>query len=360
MGKIDLDIKKYAATGLSEQVLQNFINDPSNEITKRGNKFVHRGTIPLKWEDIKANASGLSHARRKTVIEMQSGKEFLLKYGNFRMLYVNTLLAEVASFEGCVRKCVAVAVGSINPTSDYDITLTGPKSNKIVEEFNERFREEWGVESGVIFDTNLYGASYLIPQSIPNFDFFLKKDLKELAKLQLSPETMITPTDFVFYINMRRDLKDMRWQRFWAWNKFQFWKDQIFKIHNSNRFPFLNLPVSVINPQFKVDLSLSEIMFSQLTSNINVNNLSAMNKKYETELNTLFEIRKKFDIADNLDNVLKQGRELKNQISRTNFFGNETYLTQGAFNHVVGQMQSGFINLPIHEHEYVDSFIENS
>lgn len=359
MGKIELDIKKYQ-TGSSDQVFDRFISNPENKITKNVKGEYIRGNTKLHWEDVKADASGLSHARRRTVIENDSGKQFLLDFGSFRNLYVNTLLAEVASSLGCVRKCVALAVGSVNPTSDYDITLTGPKSNKIVEEFNDRFREKWGVESGVIFDTNLYGASFLIPQSVPNFDYFLKKDMKEIAKRQTLPEKLVAPSDFVFYVNMNEDPKDIRWQRFWAWNKFQFWKAQVFRKSDPKRSPFLNLSSGIIFPTFKTDFELSQSMFNELTRSIDVNDLSAMNSQYEKELNKLSKMRLEFDIADSIEEVKQKGRELKNQISRANFYGNETYLTQGAFNHVVGKMQSGFINLPIERHEYVDSFIENS
>lgn len=360
MGKIELDIRQYSRTGSSNAVFDRFMKDPQNGIVRQGDVFLHKGMIPLHWEDVKANASGLSHARRKTVIETQSGQQFLLAFGEFRILYVNTLLAEVASEAGCVRKCVAVAVGSVNPTSDYDITITGPKSSRIVEEFNDRFREKWGVESGVIFDTNLYGASFIIPQQIPNFSYFLKRDLKDISKRQNIPERMLTPTDFAFYVNMEKDPKDMRWQRFWAWNKYQFWKNQVMKNTIPRNYSFLNIQNTIADSVFQTDFRLSETMYQQLTRGMNVENIAAMNKQYEKELNKLFSIRTQFDNADSMNEVAARGREMKNQISRSNFFGNETYLTQGAFNHVVGRMQSGFTGLSIHEHEYVDSFIENS
>lgn len=364
MGRIELDIRKYANTGNASQVFERFVNDPENQIIERDGKYYHKGIIPLRWEKVKENASNLSKARRRTVIEAQSGQEFLIRYGNFRKLYVNTLIAEIASRLGCIRKCVALAVGSVNPTSDYDVTLTGPKSNSIVEEFNDEFRERWGLESGVVFDTNLYGASFLIPRTVPNFDYFLKRDMKEITKRAVPDEKKITPSDFVFFINLKEDPKDMRWQRLWALAKFHLWNYRIGKKQRADDLPrkygFLNLPDSIGNPTFRLDFQLSKNMFEDLTRRVDIDNLSAMNKQYERELNKLSRAREEFDVADDLEQVKKHGRELKNQISRANFFGNETYLSQGAFNHVVGKIQSGFDNLPLYVHEYADSFIENS
>jgi hypothetical protein len=70
-----------------------------------------------------------------------------------------------------------VAVGSTDPTSDYDISInkhgsriTGDKTEyyldyKIVQDFNKHFRTTYGVESGTLFDTNLYASA---PSQAPN------------------------------------------------------------------------------------------------------------------------------------------------------------------------------------------------
>jgi hypothetical protein len=64
-----------------------------------------------------------------------------------------------------------VSVGSSDPTSDYDISVNkhGKKTNgektdtlydyQIVKMFNDHFRAKYGVESGTIFDTNLYASA---------------------------------------------------------------------------------------------------------------------------------------------------------------------------------------------------------
>jgi hypothetical protein len=68
-----------------------------------------------------------------------------------------------------------VSVGSDDPTSDYDISVNmhGKKTGgtteilydyQIVKNFNDHFRTTYGVESGTIFDTNLYASA---PAMIP-------------------------------------------------------------------------------------------------------------------------------------------------------------------------------------------------
>ncbi|MFZ3492045.1 hypothetical protein ACODT5_02185 [Streptomyces sp. 5.8] len=53
------------------------------------------------------------------------------------------------------------SVGSANPTSDYDITVSGPGDADAVAEFNASFRREWGKESATVFDVNLYVKDFL-------------------------------------------------------------------------------------------------------------------------------------------------------------------------------------------------------
>lgn len=72
-----------------------------------------------------------------------------------------------------------VAVGSTDPTSDYDISINKHGARKlgartvykydyqIVQEFNDYFRKTYGVESGTLFDTNLYASAPSIAPTLP-------------------------------------------------------------------------------------------------------------------------------------------------------------------------------------------------
>lgn len=347
--KIELD-KIPSLT--SDEIYANFVK--THNIVNDSQGELYWKDTPLKWEKVK-----------------KGNKQFLLEYGAFRRAYVNALLAEVAHQVQCTRKCTALAVGSMNPTSDYDITVSGPASGKIVEKFNERFRAKWNKESGVVFDTNIYGTGFLHPNATPNFDFFIKTT-------NIKNASMITPNDFIYYVNLGNDPQDIRNQRIWALIKLAHWaKTNRLLISNmrlalSHQTVFLDDFQEATNKYLALTAHFPEQVvplppiqrrrsstFQRITRTVRAPSLVELNREYEAELQTTAQLKRDFNEADGHDEVIRLGRALKDQISRTNFYGNETYFTQGAFNHVVGKLQSNFTNLTILPHEYVDSFFEN-
>jgi len=61
-----------------------------------------------------------------------------------------------------------VAAGSNDLTSDYDVTFAAEAGNEKLEslavrEFNKFFRQKWTLESGIIFDTNVYTTGHMRP-----------------------------------------------------------------------------------------------------------------------------------------------------------------------------------------------------
>jgi Skp family chaperone for outer membrane proteins len=51
--------------------------------------------------------------------------------------------------------------GTASPSSDIDSNLAGYGSEQAVALFNQKFREKWGKEAGVVFDVNVYARDYL-------------------------------------------------------------------------------------------------------------------------------------------------------------------------------------------------------
>ena len=64
--------------------------------------------------------------------------------------------------------CYPFPIGSATATSDYDVSLIGPKSGELVANFNDKFKEMFGEASEIVFDTNIYAYSleYAIPSKI--------------------------------------------------------------------------------------------------------------------------------------------------------------------------------------------------
>jgi hypothetical protein len=95
------------------------------------------------------------------------------KLANYRKNLVDTWLNEKLGPWGMAEGPGKgwVAVGSTDPTSDYDISINkhgtrtaGDKTEyyldyDIVQDFNTYFRTTYGVESGTLFDTNLYASA---------------------------------------------------------------------------------------------------------------------------------------------------------------------------------------------------------
>ncbi|HLO89513.1 MAG TPA: hypothetical protein VK203_31510 [Nostocaceae cyanobacterium] len=64
----------------------------------------------------------------------------------------------------------AVAAGSTDLSSDYDITFSAKKGKEsleilAVDKFNDLFRKQWGKESGLVFDTNVYTSGHMRPEA---------------------------------------------------------------------------------------------------------------------------------------------------------------------------------------------------
>ncbi|MEU2434531.1 glycosyltransferase family 4 protein [Streptomyces sp. NPDC007861] len=93
-------------------------------------------------------------------------EEAILSVGRLRSHQVNKMLTDLGDRNRDLSFC---AVGSTNPTSDYDITVGGRGDIQAMKDFNTEFvkwiKEKSGTacdyESGMVFDTNLYVAGYL-------------------------------------------------------------------------------------------------------------------------------------------------------------------------------------------------------
>lgn len=87
------------------------------------------------------------------------------------------------------------------------------------------------------------------------------------------------------------------------------------------------------------------------------NNLNLMNKKYNDMLMRVKRTRRRMETHPK--NVLYK-ISYKDAESHANYFSQDSYYTQGAFNHSVGLLQMGIKELEITNNELIDSCIENT
>jgi len=239
------------------------------------------------------------------------------QFFNFRKEFVDALLENIIIDLNCQYNCKAESVGSNTLFSDYDLTVTGPLSAEIVDIFNKEFRRIFGKESAIVFDTNVYGASFMEELNLGNFSVFVSKQKGKIFK----------------YV---ANAGDEQSQRNWA----------LLKLYKSLKGEEIE--------KFKKHFKEIPVKYRELYIK---NDIKKRNREYVKSLYDVACLKKAMKASIENDEELKS--KYKNAISKANFYGSETYFTQGAFMHVVGERQSKIKNIPITHQEYIDSFIEN-
>lgn len=300
---------------ISTHIFSDFFKSSDIKMTKSGPLFKYKGKfIPLTWDNAKTDPV------------------FLKKFNLFRKSYVDTLLNEVISKVNCKPNCFFTSAGSVSLDSDYDVTVYGRNSSRIVELFNDIFISKFKKESSVIFDTNIYGTSFFHTNPIENYDYVLK-----------DPSKPCTPNNFVYYINTEGHPIDISNQHVWAFIKLFMYVNKT--SYKKDIYSFIYSKVNYIGKK-DIQNALSTLRI-----------LKHKKSSYTRELKKYDLLKNEYEMKHTKD--IKLAIKLKNQISTTNYFGKETYFTQGAVNHVVGKMQMKFSRLNLTEHEYVDSILEN-
>lgn len=215
----------------------------------------------------------------------------------------------------------AISVGSTNVDSDYDITLYGNNHNvfKTINAFNTKVMSLFNTEPDIVFDTNMYGVSFI--KSGEEYQCGSNKFALVKTK-SVSEESVVL-------------------QNVWG----------VIKV------------VSKLNEVQKTDEGLYELLFNTLQSSNNSNFLTMLQiaemfvNKYEPSHDLYDKIVRAMETID------ADSEEYLNYISFVNYNGLETYFTMGAFINVVvnGQMcrDQPQQTVPLTVHEYYDSAIEN-
>ena len=332
-----------------------------------------------------------------------------------------SLTAADGSFENELG-CHAVSVGSMNVTSDYDITLYGPCVTKVIQHFNRLFVKFFGKSSGVVFDTNLYGSSFIeLPEEIsynnPSSYFYKEVNCSTDPYMEQVYMCVYSPTHLLTERSLKRFNFDETYVTMAVMQQHLFalmkWK-LCLKLHLRERSIEPNMTssylFSILDVLNKLEMiRYLEVLFAKddvyvdsptVRSNFLVEtqtvdgitpeliNLFEMIRVYfYKKFNTrLPEVRRLSQVSERNDDfsdddsgeesvegfdyndlpfelVRKQDdyAQLLNTISIFNYFGEETYYTRGAFMHVVMSMQTckGGTFKELSDHDLIDSFIEN-
>ena len=264
--------------------------------------------------------------------------------------------------QNSISSCYAVSVGSLNVTSDYDVTLYGTCVTDVIRNFYRNFKGVFGKSSNDVFDTNLYGSSFIeffsdVPnkKSIPSYKFY--------ARINCSP----TPyhDEIYHYVVSPEKAYDERRITEKAFRVAQV-QQRIFallKLSNGLKH-YVNKGVDVYNmiPQFRKYISYMQYMVKDVDAALSGSYESQTDEPYDNYSNYLSDIRLRIDsnsmsspispdipdygkkeyesLSFNVIRNRKDYNSLLNYVSVYNYFGTETYYTRGAFMHVVMQMQT--------------------
>jgi hypothetical protein len=113
-----------------------------------------------------------------------------------------------------------VAAGSNDLTSDYDVTFAAEAGNEKLEslavrEFNKFFRQKWTLESGIIFDTNVYTTGHMRPPAFKGDGKKLKlvnnlvEKVGELRKFEKIPPQNLTQDQIIERDQRRNEINEL-------------------------------------------------------------------------------------------------------------------------------------------------------
>jgi hypothetical protein len=233
-----------------------------------------------------------------------------------RQFVVDTLL-ELIFFikDDCLSKsksqeivCEKTASGSVgtnaNLHSDYDLTITGSFTiSSIIQIFNSVIKKTFNKVSAEVFDTNIYGYSFLIPATLTldnknwKYDKISENPDPDPAKAQIcKPKPKCHYT--LYGTDKNRD------QDMWAYKRL----------------------VTMMNKKNSLLILGTKITIHMPTTDIKQSKYIEKMENFETIMND------KKDFSEPNTNMLI------NALSEMNFYGDDTYFTQGSFLHVVGTL----------------------
>jgi hypothetical protein len=315
------DLFKYNLSGGNNDNKIIFKNKMKKEIEKTLKKFKTKYNIDLKIKknNIKINNKTWTWDNIKKQF-LKENSDIMRLFFDLRKNIVDDLINKIFKFYSCKGTCTKIASGSVgvnaNLGSDYDLTINdvGFKVSQVIQTFNSIIKNTFHQQPFIIFDTNLYAYSALLPLNVK-----------------------INNTN---------------------------WKQDYF-----NKHLYLDLKMPNINQDKWALIRLKTFIHEENIKSIDFINIK---NKLENDIVETDESHKpklyldKMKLFEKLiHDKTSDAEHIAEGLSYMNFYGDETYFTLGAFKHVVGTMfyygdkevidKVSFLN----ESEIVHSMIEN-
>lgn len=280
----------------------------------KNNKYYLNASRRFNWNNIKELEKNDTNC---AILEINEIKELIWL---FRKAIVDCIIKYSLMF---VKDPIQVfSVGSVKLSSDYDITIYGTSEDTIyiIKQFNQIFQKIFLFNSQCIFDTNLYGTSFI---KFKNDVGFIKGSCND--------------TTF-YYMKNNNEIQDSQL----VWSLVHLYKS-LFNVFDSKtitviwKSEFLHIPLELL----KASKTIYDFFINQ-------------------DLNYIKVLEQPHLLAQSLK--LSSIVEQTNYISISNFYGSETYFSHGAFMNIVvkNQMCKGETSsFQLDDIQYIQSFIEN-
>lgn len=317
---------KYDYTNDIKEIMGMFLE--YDYLTLRGTEGSHKYYIHnvegeykfLNWENIKT-------------LDNKNIKLFWM----FRKAIIDGLIKSILSKNLPIYANLIInSVGSTSITSDYDITVYDNNSfasASFIKEFNERFFKLFKEKSSYIFDTNLYGTSFIsftntnIDKDVMNTHTCNNTNFSFVKSSPIYNDSQIMWSLVKFLTNLEEALGT-------------FMSKNIYEYMNKK----LSLPHLIVAKRVMTYIKNAQTDYIDLMANPSRLNEYILNETY----NLTVEEQKLIRYTD--------------FVSLVNSFGFETYYSRGAFLDIVvnTQMCKKSNTLQLTVHDYIESIIENT
>ena len=280
----------------------------------------------------------------------------------------------------------ALSVGSTNLESDYDITLYGNSIHKgnVIKEFDKKFKEIFFENSSIVFDTNIYGKSFIDFQKNDLSTEWTCETKEKKESIYILNESSQDSQLFWALVKYFQDIRVSFGENIlYDWQKYLFTLINIPHIKNAletriylnnkdfkTEYFFSNVfEAKFLNKYFQLVAFLqrkqTDIRYDKLIDNKIIKKIDSILKyenKDKVHLNTSIQ-----QIINNIQ-FNEDEKSIKEKIlqgisdltSFINFYSDETYFTRASFLDVVINTQMCSNNLELNDIDYICSVLENS
>ncbi len=346
---------------------------------KRGLPSLHSFTLEevqkcTIQQDEKSKKYLFIYGDKEIPFEFQTIKEdgtpiLLLFINMIRLYYVDHLLQILNTYfthqrrPGKVQNYFNIVdVGTAGLTSNYNITVSGILyPQKIVEYYNYYFYLFWNDYSPIVFDTNIYGSSFFI--TLPkNFTYTNQSTFEPQPNRENSSiySRIINNKNPKKILYLHPNTEEAQRTAFISQIQWLLLKIQ-YHIHDLE-----------IKENFHITLlrQVEEKIRSLLPKNQNTNNTFQkksviLPEEFDRNIPKKIQLYEESQRAIQLKQVAYENEktpeaqlELIESISRSNYYGFETYFCMGTIYHVVGSIQ-GAGDFTMTRYYYIESALEN-